>query len=114
MCDQPQLCKVSDCTTNRTHLTEAAADVVQDLYLREVRSYKAPPTKANDFEGHVHKFVQPKTPESPEESSIANGLKAYEEQEVEVEGRAAAGEQEDVVEDWFEDDTEEETKEASH
>ena len=63
--------------------------------------------KPTDSEGHVQKFTVPKPPPSPEEGNIANELKAYEDQTVEVEGQAPAG-QEAVEEDWFEDDEDEE------
>ncbi len=67
-------------------------DLVQDLYLRELKNYKHPAVKASDSEGHVQKFSPPKAPHSPEESDIANDLKAYEHQQVEVEGQASGGE----------------------
>lgn len=68
------------------------ADFVQDLYLRELKNYKPPVVKASDSEGHVQKFSPPKAPQSPEESDIANDLKAYEAQQVEVEGQASGAE----------------------
>ena len=82
------------------------ADLVQDLYLRELKAYKVPQVKANDAEGHVQKFTIPPTPTSPEESDIASELKSYETQAVDVEG--AAGEDGTVLpeEDWFEEEDE--------
>jgi len=94
-------------------LTFYQADHVQDMYLRELKNYKTPPVKASDADGHVQKFALPKAPPSPEESNIANDLKAYEDQVVEVEGQAAAGE-EVVEEDWFEDDESEEEESHGH
>ena len=88
------------------------ADLVQDLYLKELRGYKPPPVKPSDSEGHVQKFSSPKTPHSPEESDIANDLKAYENQQVEVEGQASGGEASAIEEDWFEDEDEEEAHAA--
>ncbi|KAJ9213449.1 hypothetical protein DTO166G4_4892 [Paecilomyces variotii] len=92
----------------RTFLTSAArqADPVQDLYLRELRAYKPAPIKPGDAEAHVQKFSAPKPPPSPEEANIANELKDYEAQQVEVEGQAAAGEAAPVEESWFEEDEE--------
>lgn len=75
---------------------------MQDLYLRELRAYKPTPVKASDADAHVQKFVMPTPPPSPEEANIAADLKAYETQEVEVEGQAAPGEVAAVEEDWFE------------
>ena len=79
---------------------------MQDLYLRELKNYKVPEVKANDAEGHVQKFTVPKAPASPEETDIANELKSYETQAVDVEG--AQGEDDAVLpqEDWFEEEDE--------
>jgi F-type H+-transporting ATPase subunit h len=71
------------------------------MYLKEIKSYKLPAVKPSDSEGHVQKFSPPKAPKSPEESDIANDLKAYENQTVDVEGQASGGEATAVEEDWF-------------
>ena len=91
----------------------STADLVQDLYLRELKNYKPTPLKASDASGHVQTFSPPKPPPSPEEIEIASDLKAYEAQTVEVEGQREAG-QEDVDElsKFFEDFGDEE--EAHH
>ncbi|KAL8844824.1 MAG: hypothetical protein Q9176_000924 [Flavoplaca citrina] len=89
------------------------ADLVQDLYLREIRAYKPPPVKPSDSEGHVQKFTAPKTPQSPEEGDIAKDLKAYENQQVELEGQAAPGESGAAEESWFEDEDDEEDHAAA-
>jgi len=81
---------------------------VQELYLRELKAYKAPAVKASDAEGHVQTFHAPKPPKSPEETDIANELKAYEASAVEVEGQAEPGVAEKEV-DWFEEEPEEES-----
>ncbi|KAK4937192.1 ATP synthase F0 subcomplex subunit H atp14 [Elasticomyces elasticus] len=79
-------------------------DLIQDLYLRELKAYKPPPQKASDAEGHVQKFTPPPTPQSPEETNLASEMKDYENQAVEVEGQAAPGESaEHSEEDFFED-----------
>ena len=82
------------------------------MYLRELKNYKAPQVKASDADAHVQKFSIPKAPASPEETDIANELKAYETQSVEVEG--ASGEEGTALpeEDWFEEEDESTT--ASH
>ncbi|KAJ4377867.1 ATP synthase F0 subcomplex subunit H atp14 [Neocucurbitaria cava] len=94
----------------RTFITPTAvrsADLVQDLYLRELKAYKVPQVQAADAEGHVQKFSVPKAPTSPEETDIANELKSYETQSVDVEG-AATSEDGTVLpeEDWFEEEDE--------
>lgn len=81
-------------------------DLVQDLYLRELKNYKVPQLKASDAEGHVQNFAIPKAPASPEETDIANELKAYETQQVELEGTTESGAA-PVEEDWFEEEEEE-------
>lgn len=79
------------------------ADLVQDLYLKELKNYKPVPPKASDAAEHVHKFTIPKPPPSPENISLADDLKAYEEQRVEVEGQTAEGEEDvDEVTKYFE------------
>lgn len=85
---------------------------MQDLYLKELKGYKPTPIKASDAEGHVLKFSAPKAPRSPEEGDIANDLKDYEEQQVEIEGQAVAGEAGAMEEDWFEEDDETEAHAA--
>ncbi|OJJ76186.1 hypothetical protein ASPBRDRAFT_72201 [Aspergillus brasiliensis CBS 101740] len=95
--------------SRRTFLTSAVrqADPVQELYLRELRAYKPTPVKPGDADAHVQKFAVPAAPQSPEEANLANELKSYESQEVEVEGQAAAGEAAPVEESWFEEEPEE-------
>lgn len=80
-----------------------AADLIQDMYLKSLREYKAPPQKASDAEGQVQKFTPPAAPKSPEEANLANDMKAYEDQVVEIEGQASAGETQEPEEDYFED-----------
>lgn len=83
------------------------ADIIQDLYIKEIRGYKPATLRPADSDGHVQKFFAPKPPRSPEESDIANELKGYEAQQVEVEGQVAGGEANQAEEDWFEEDEEE-------
>jgi F-type H+-transporting ATPase subunit h len=73
------------------------------MYLKELRAYKIPQPKPNDAEGHVQKFAPPQPPKSPEETDLAREMKAYEEQEVEVEGQASSGEAKEPEDDYFED-----------
>ena len=82
------------------------ADPIQDIYLRSLRDYKAPPEKPGDAEQHVHKFAVPSGFKSPEESNLANELSAYQSQTVEVEGQGATEHtpaQEHGQQDWFEE-----------
>lgn len=84
-------------------LTGIPADLIQDLYLKELKAYKPPQQKASDSEGHVQKFSPPAAPKSPEETNLASDLKAYDDSVVEVEGQSASGETQDVVDDLFEE-----------
>lgn len=79
---------------------------MQDLYLKELKAYKAPAIKANDSEGQVHKFTLPKTPVSPEEADLQNDLQEYEAQVPEVEG-GAGQDGAAAVEDWWVEEAEE-------
>lgn len=91
------------------------ADLVQDLYLRELRNYKVPQVKASDSDGHVNKFKAPQAPKSPEESDLANDLKAYESQKVEVEGQTSDASSSAAEQDWFEEpDYDDDGKDAHH
>ena len=91
------------------------ADLVQDMYLRELKNYKPTPVKASDAEGHVQKFAAPKLPQSPEESDMAKDLQAYEQQQVEIEGQADTSSGAPAVEqDWLEEEEEDEAAPAHH
>ncbi|KAI6788814.1 hypothetical protein KC367_g5432 [Hortaea werneckii] len=104
-------------TMRRTLITPTAvrqADLVQDMYLKELRAYKPTPVKPTDAEGQVQKFSIPKAPQSPEEADLANDLKAYEDQVPEVEGQTTgASEAAPAEQDWFEE-PEEDEDEAHH
>lgn len=76
------------------------------MYLKELKAYKPTPIKASDSEGNVHVWKAPATPKSPEEADIANELKAYESQTVELEGQSDAGAPAIAEESWFEEEPE--------
>jgi F-type H+-transporting ATPase subunit h len=88
------------------------ADFVQELYLKELKAYKATPVKDSDAAGHVQTFSVPKAPKSPEEADLASSLQEYENMAVEVEGQDAAatapGAAAPVLEDWLVEEEEEE------
>lgn len=112
-CIQPFYPPSLDTILNRIDTNNAAsstADFVQELYLKELKAYKAPALKANDAEGQVLTFNQPKTPKSPEEADLASSLQEYENMAVEVEGQegASASKPAAAVEDWLVEEDEEE------
>jgi len=99
------------CLAMNTTDQSTTADLVQDMYLRELKNYKPTPVKPGDAEGHVQKFTLPSAPQSPEEADIQNELQSYETQQVEVEGQSGESGAAPVEQDWFE---EEEEEEAAH
>jgi len=98
----------------RTFITPTAirqADLVQEMYLRELKAYKPTPIKSTDSEGQVSVFHIPTAPKSPEEVDIANELKSYEAQTVELEGQAEEGSETATdTGSWFEEEEFEEEK----
>jgi F-type H+-transporting ATPase subunit h len=88
------------------------ADFVQELYLKELKTYKPVAIKETDSVGQVATFSAPKTPKSPEEADLTSSLKEYESMAVEVEGSegADAGKPAAAIEDWL---VEEEDEEAA-
>jgi F-type H+-transporting ATPase subunit h len=85
------------------------------MYLKELKAYKPAPVKASDSEGHVQKFSAPKTPKSPEETDIANELKAYEASSVDLVGSEGTEEgAAPIDQDWFEDEEEEDEHAKGH
>lgn len=88
--------------------------MVQDMYLKELKAYKAPPVKPGDADAHVQKFKAPQPPSSPEEADLTNDLKAYEDQVPEVEGQTSGGSGAAIEHDWFEEEPEEEEEHGHH
>lgn len=84
------------------------------MYLKELKSYKVPQTKASDAEAHVLKFKQPATPRSPEEGDLASDLKSYETAQVEVEGQSSSGESSEAAPSWFEEEEDFEDDAPAH
>jgi F-type H+-transporting ATPase subunit h len=85
------------------------------MYLKELKAYKPTPIKASDSEGHVQKFSAPKTPKSPEETDIANELKAYEASSVDLVGSEGSEEGAALIEqDWFEEEEGEDEHAKGH
>ena len=75
--------------------------------MKELKAYKPSPIKSSDSEGHVQKFSAPQPPKSPGEDDISADLKAYDSQQVEIEGQSTGGEAGVVEDDWFEAEDEE-------
>ncbi|EJS42558.1 atp14p [Saccharomyces arboricola H-6] len=102
---------------NRTlSTTRISYNVIQDLYLRELKETKLPPTTLQDAEGNVKPWMPPKKPSLPElELQGPDALKAYTEQKVEtahVAEESAEGGSEPIEEDWLVLDDAEEAKDS--
>lgn len=53
--------------------------LVQELYISQLKSYKAPPQPADAHVGHVKSFSQPQTPSAPSTpTDLAAELNSYE------------------------------------
>ncbi|KAJ7682847.1 ATP synthase complex subunit H-domain-containing protein [Mycena rosella] len=65
---------------SRTFSSSAAArkDIVQDLYLKEIKAYKAPPTAKDAHVGVVKSYALPPAPKAPAlPTDLATELSAY-------------------------------------
>jgi len=94
------------------------ADLVQEIYLRELKAHKLKPESAAAAEEAVRKWAPPPAPPLPESANAntTSELSAYESQAVEVEGQDAAteGAAAAQAEDWFEEDVAFAEKDAHH
>ncbi|KAK7204034.1 mitochondrial F1F0 ATP synthase subunit Atp14 [Myxozyma melibiosi] len=86
--------------------TLARRDLISDLYIKELKSYQAPPVKASDSVGQVKPWTPPAAPAIPTvEAGAEADLAEYEAQAVEVEDSTVAeGEvaaPTESLEDWF-------------
>ncbi|CAI1594743.1 hypothetical protein SEUBUCD646_0L03440 [Saccharomyces eubayanus] len=102
---------------NRTlTTTRVSYNVIQDLYLRELKETKLAPSSLQDAEGNVKPWSPPKKPTLPElELQGPDALKAYADQNVETANdtkSSVEGEAEPIEEDWLVLDDVEETKES--
>ncbi|AET38604.1 F1F0 ATP synthase subunit h Ecym_3095 [Eremothecium cymbalariae DBVPG len=85
-------------------LSVARRDLVQDLYLKELRNTKVASMTSQDAQGSVKPWVLPSKPSAPEFglSGAVDELNAYEAQEVETVGEQEAAETTEAAEgDWL-------------
>ncbi|EWC43798.1 hypothetical protein DRE_07307 [Drechslerella stenobrocha 248] len=101
-------------TQTRTFVVTAPrqSDLVQDLYLKELKAYKPAPPKANDHEGQVRNWTAPAAPAIPDlgEASLSADIAAYQAQVVETESGAPDASPDATattknVDDWFDEET---------
>ncbi|TKY86069.1 hypothetical protein EX895_004894 [Sporisorium graminicola] len=58
----------------------ASKDFVQELYVKELKGYKAPPKAADSHKGHVREFQTPAAPQAPavpSSSELSSQLETY-------------------------------------
>jgi F-type H+-transporting ATPase subunit h len=91
-------------TTSRLHQT----DPIQDLYLRELRSYKPTPPSAGEAEAQTKAWSPPRQPKVPDTTAApAEEIQSYATEQVTVKPRA--GDEkfeysfEDTFESWFDE-----------
>lgn len=79
------------------------ADIITDLYVKEVKSFKAPTLTAADAAGSVKNWAPPAAPSAPAvEGDVTAELSEYESSAVEVESAKPTEAVADAaVEDWF-------------
>ncbi|KAK9462114.1 ATP synthase complex subunit H-domain-containing protein [Lipomyces oligophaga] len=83
--------------------TPARRDLLQDLYIKELKAYKAPAVAADDSVGQVKPWSVPPAPLPPSlEAATPADLSEYDSQIVEVEGIAVGEEPStESLDDWF-------------
>lgn len=71
--------RVSGVSYKPKDYTEKYTDLVQELYMSQLKSYKAPAQPADAHVGHVKAFKQPAAPSAPSApSDLAGELSTYE------------------------------------
>lgn len=76
---------------------KADADIVQELYLKELQNFEAPKKSADAHKGAVREFKQPAAPKQPASanaSEITSQLDAFQGYEPDAVPEAARGEEE--------------------
>lgn len=79
------------------YFPSADADIVQELYLKELQNFEAPKKSADAHKGAVREFQQPATPKQPASataSEITSQLDAFQGYEPDAVPEAARGEEE--------------------
>lgn len=85
------------------HSSASRLDLVQNLYLSEIKSFKPKPLTEKDAEGSVLPWSVPAVPKPPSVEGSASEVDAYAAEPVEVETKAAgaSASEPSVGEDWF-------------
>ncbi|KAJ7737869.1 ATP synthase complex subunit H-domain-containing protein [Mycena maculata] len=74
--------RTASCARTFTSSAAARKDIVQDLYLKEIKAYKAPPAAKDAHVGVVKAYTMPPTPKVPAlPTDLASELSAYDSSE---------------------------------
>ncbi|ODV61746.1 F1F0 ATP synthase subunit h ASCRUDRAFT_75039 [Ascoidea rubescens DSM 1968] len=82
----------------------ARRNLLQDLYINELKAYKPTPLSAADAEGNVKPFTLPAAPKVPSpELDLSTDLDAFKAQAVETESATheVSASSENAADDWF-------------
>lgn len=98
-----QALKVAAPRSVRTFATTGVrSNVIQDLYLREIKNVKLQPVSAKDAEGSVKPWTAPQAPKTPElEAQGSEALQAYAQEDVHVSKTEAEASAETEEQDWL-------------
>ncbi|KAJ7206037.1 ATP synthase complex subunit H-domain-containing protein [Mycena pura] len=70
--------RIASCSRTLTSSAVTRQDIVQGLYLREIKAYKAPPVAKDAHVGVVKAYSLPPTPKTPAlPADLASELSAY-------------------------------------
>ncbi|KAF7331178.1 hypothetical protein MSAN_02436400 [Mycena sanguinolenta] len=74
--------RTASCSRAFSSSASARKDIVQDLYLKEIKAYKAPPVAKDAHVGVVKSYTMPPAPKAPAlPSDLASELSAYDSSE---------------------------------
>ncbi|KAF7373306.1 hypothetical protein MSAN_00539900 [Mycena sanguinolenta] len=74
--------RTASCSRAFSSSASARKDIVQELYLKEIKAYKAPPVAKDAHVGVVKSYTMPPAPKAPAlPSDLASELSAYDSSE---------------------------------
>lgn len=83
------------------YVARSHTDLVRDLYLKELKAYKAPERSADDHKGYVREFSKPQAPKAPavpSSSDVASQLEAFTSSEPDAPEKTVSAEDDAAVE----------------
>ncbi|CAH6723017.1 ATP synthase subunit H, mitochondrial [[Candida] jaroonii] len=82
-------------------VTPRRSNLVSDLYIQQIKSFKPTPLSAQEVESSVKQFQIPAQPTIPTEEINSDLLKEYESSEVETAAAESKAETHIPEEEWF-------------